>query len=167
MRLYLPLCLAFLIFSCNRSNHPDTPSASRVNQVLDDWHDAAEQADFNRYFDHFASDSAIFMGTDATERWTVAEFKPWAKPYFDRGRAWNFTPVERHVYFAKSGQTAWFDEVLDTPNLGPARGSGVLVSRQGDWKIAHYNLSIPIPNAIVDTVVGQVREALADTTSGN
>ena len=140
------------------------PSTATVHAVLDDWHKAAAEANFKRYFNHFASDSAIFMGTDATERWTIAEFKPWSKPYFDRGEAWSFVPVQRHVYFSDAGSTAWFDESLDTPNLGPARGTGVLVRQDTTWKIAHYNLSIPIPNAIADTVVKQVERALADTT---
>ncbi len=136
-----------------------------INTILDDWHLAASEANFERYFMHFASDSAIFMGTDATERWTIAEFKPWAKPYFEDGQAWDFTPVERHVYLSDNGETAWFDESLDTPNLGPARGSGVLVKQEESWKIAHYNLSIPIPNAIVDTVVKQIDNALPDTST--
>jgi ketosteroid isomerase-like protein len=136
-----------------------------INTILDDWHLAASEANFERYFMHFTGDSAIFMGTDATERWTVAEFKPWAKPYFNDGKAWDFTPVERHVYLSDNGQTAWFDESLDTPNLGPARGSGVLVKQTEAWKIAHYNLSIPIPNAIMDTVVTQIDEALTDTSA--
>lgn len=152
---------------CERPGRSYNPSEAEVNQVLDDWHQAAAEADFNGYFNHFASDSAVFMGTDGTERWTVAEFRPWSKPYFDRGKAWSFTPVERHVYFSEDGQTAWFDERLDTPNLGPARGTGVLLNRDDNWKIAHYNLSIPIPNAIVDTVIKQVEHALNETPSTN
>jgi hypothetical protein len=27
-----------------------------------------------------------------------------AKPFFDRGKAWSFTAVERHIYFDKSGK---------------------------------------------------------------
>jgi hypothetical protein len=38
----------------------------------------------------FAPDG-IFIGTDATERWTVAEFKAYAKPHFDKGRGWTYT----------------------------------------------------------------------------
>ncbi|HET6527527.1 MAG TPA: nuclear transport factor 2 family protein [Balneolaceae bacterium] len=136
------------------------PTKEAVHAVLDDWHQAAAEADFERYFGYFASDSAVYMGTDATERWTIAEFKPWAKPYFDRGKAWSFVPIERHIYFSENGKIAWFDESLDTPNLGPARGTGVLVRQNGEWKIAHYNLSIPIPNSIADSVVEQVEEAL-------
>ncbi len=166
-KLYAVGFLFLLIaFGCQTESEPEAPRQA-VNQVLDDWHVAAAQAEFDRYFNHFASDTAIFMGTDATERWTTTEFKDFAKPYFDRGNAWNFTPVERHVYISDEGKTAWFDEKLDTPNLGPARGTGVLVHRDTTWKIAHYNLSIPIPNAIADTVVQQVERALNNATSNN
>jgi hypothetical protein len=47
--------------------------------VLDDWHPAASVADEPRYFGHFAP-NGVFMGTDATERWTVTEFQKWAQP---------------------------------------------------------------------------------------
>jgi len=162
----IPLVMLFII-GCSSDRKNTETSKKAVNIVLDDWHTAASKADFNRYFDHFASDSAIFMGTDATERWNVSEFKTYAKPHFDSGDAWNFTAVERRVNIAEDGQTAWFDESLDTPNLGPARGSGVLVRQDGDWKIAHYNLSIPIPNSIADTVVKQVERTLDDTAAEN
>ncbi|MDZ7659616.1 nuclear transport factor 2 family protein [Fodinibius sp.] len=158
--------LFILMVSCSSGNEQSRQVQKKaINTILDDWHLAATEANFERYFMHFTGDSAIFMGTDATERWTVAEFKPWAKPYFDDGEAWDFTPVERHVYLSDNRQTAWFDESLDTPNLGPARGSGVLVKQEKTWKIAHYNLSIPIPNALVDTVVKQVEKVLEDSVS--
>lgn len=160
MKKYVVLLGILIVAACNQSLESTEPSAGQVNAVLDNWHNAAGEANFDKYFNHFAGDSAIFMGTDATERWTIAEFKPWSKPYFDRGKAWNFTPVERHIYFSDNGRTAWFDESLDTPNLGPARGTGVLKLKNGEWKIAHYNLSIPIPNAIADSVVKQVEGVL-------
>jgi hypothetical protein len=131
-----------------------TPAA-QVAAVLDDWHQAAAAADEPRYFGHFAA-NGVFMGTDATERWTVSEFRVWAKPYFDRKKAWNFKPRDRHIAFAPDGATAWFDEMLDTPNLGVCRGSGVLLRQAGAWKIAQYNLSIAIPNSIADSVVNQI-----------
>jgi len=126
-----------------------------VARVLDNWHDAAAKADFDRYFAHFAP-SAIFMGTDATERWTVDEFKAYAKPHFDKGKAWSFTPHNRHVAFSSDGDIAWFDEELKTPNLGPCRGSGVLVLTDAMWKIAHYNLALAVPNGVVDDVVRMI-----------
>jgi SnoaL-like domain len=133
---------------------PQSP-AEQVGTVLNDWHQAASVADEPRYFGHFAP-NGVFMGTDATERWTVAAFRVWAKPHFDKKKAWSFKPRDRHVDFSADGKTAWFDEMLDTPNLGLCRGSGVLVLLGGSWKIAQYNLSIPIPNAMADAIVKQI-----------
>lgn len=133
-------------------------SAVQVAAVLDDWHRAAAAADEGRYFSHFAADG-VFMGTDASERWTVGEFRVWAKPYFDRKKAWSFKPRDRHITFSPDGATAWFDEMLDTPNLGVCRGSGVLLRQDGEWKIAQYNLSMAIPNSIADAVVKQAAAA--------
>lgn len=156
--LFIPV---FLLGACQPKETQIPPSPDEVNIVLDDWHTAAAEGDFERYFNYFESDSSIFMGTDATERWTIAVFKPWSKPYFeDDGVAWTFTPTFRKVYFSENGKTAWFDEELDTPNLGPSRGSGVLLKNEKGWKIAHYNLTIPIPNSIVDDVVQQIDNEL-------
>ncbi len=127
-----------------------------VSAVLDALHDAASKADFDRYFGLFAED-AVFLGTDATERWSVADFKAYAKPIFEEGRGWTYTPTERHVYLARDGQTAWFDERLENANLGETRGAGVLVREGGAWKIAQYNLTIPIPNALAREVVRMIR----------
>lgn len=131
----------------------DATEANRkaVNGVLDDWHKAAADAKLDRYFGHFA-EAAVFFGTDATERWNREEFRKYAKPFFDKGKAWSFKATQRHVSFNKDGSVAWFDEVLDTPNLGPARGTGVLVLDGKTWKIAQYHLCVPIPNDVFDKV---------------
>ena len=88
--------------------------------------------------------TGVFVGTDATERWNVAAFRAYAHPYFARGKAWSFRAVRRAVTIR--GDLAWFDENLETQNLGPARGSGVLVRDSAGWRIAQYVLSITIPN---------------------
>ncbi len=121
-------------------------AASRaIAIVLDDFHAAAASADEARYFGHFA-DEGVFLGTDATERWTVPAFRAYAHPHFEKGKAWAFKAARRAIEVDAAGTVAWFDEDLVTPNLGPARGSGVLVLRAGSWKIAQYNLAIVIPN---------------------
>ena len=115
-------------------------------RVIDDWHDAAAHSDEPRYFGHMTAD-AIFLGTDATERWDVAAFRAYAHPRFAEGKGWVMHATSRHVTFAADGATAWFDEALDARNLGPARGSGVLVRGvDGVWRIAHYVLSVTVPN---------------------
>ncbi len=128
-----------------------------IDRVLDDWHGAATSADYERYFGHMAPDG-VFMGTDAAERWSVAEFQAYARPRFESGKAWSFTAHDRHVEFSETGEAAWFDEALATPHLGACRGSGVMTRRGSEWKISHYNLSIPIPNDLASNVVRQIEE---------
>lgn len=122
-----------------------------VNQLVDLWHKAASEANFKQYFDVMADD-AIFIGTDATEYWNKQEFENYAKPHFDKGKAWSFTTLERHIYFDSTGDTAWFDELLDT-QMKICRGSGVLVKTGGRWKIKHYVLSMTIPNETSKSVI--------------
>lgn len=130
---------------------------TRLNVVLDDWHDAAADADEKRYFAAMAP-GFVFLGTDATERWTLEQFRDFAHPYFEKGKAWTFLPRERNVMFSPDGQTAWFDEKLQSESYGECRGTGVALRMHGKWKIAHYNLTIPIPNDLAKTVVGMIRE---------
>lgn len=131
------------------------PDPKAVHVVLDDWHDAAAKADEARYFGHMTADS-IFMGTDATERWGKQAFQAFAHPYFAKGKAWSFKAVRRAVTFSPDGQTAWFDEDLDTPNMGPCRGTGVLSLQAGRWVIRHYNLTVPIPNDLMGEVKNRI-----------
>ncbi|MCM4171513.1 hypothetical protein DHD32_08480 [Arenibacter sp. TNZ] len=123
----------------------------QIQHTLDSWHRAAGAADFVGYFDLMTSD-AIFIGTDASENWEIADFKAYAKPHFDKGKAWDFTPVQRNVYINKNANLAWFDELLNT-QMKLCRGSGVLRKESGEWKIAHYVLSIVIPNENVSEVI--------------
>ena len=91
----------------------DDGERAAIDAVLTDFHDAAATADFDRYFGHFTVDG-IFYGTAAEERWTVAEFKAYAKARFDAGDAWTYTMHERNIFVAKSGDTAWFDEIVES-----------------------------------------------------
>ena len=135
-------CALLALTAC--AHAPAGPAAERaVVDALDDFHDAAARADEERYFARFAP-GGVFLGTDATERWDVAAFRAYAHPHFARGKAWSFRGVRRNV--TVRGDLAWFDEELETQNLGPARGSGVLSLRDGRWLIEQYVLSITVPN---------------------
>lgn len=146
---------ALLLAACATTNLQQEEAA--VQRVVDDWHRAAAEADEARYFGQMTADS-VFLGTDATERWDFAAFRAFAHPYFARGRAWTFVPRERHVVLSPRGDVAWFDEKLDSASYGECRGSGVVRKEGGRWKIAHYNLTIPIPNDLAKTVVGMIRK---------
>ena len=128
-----------------------TKEKQQINSMLDSFNRAAAKADYNAYFNFYTAD-AIFTGTDATERWDKNEFMKWAKPIFDKGRAWSFTALERHIYFAKTGSLAWFDELLNT-QMKICRGSGVLVKEGNDWKVQQYILSTTVPNDQLDSVI--------------
>ncbi|GAB3260252.1 nuclear transport factor 2 family protein [Chitinimonas naiadis] len=131
-----------------------------IDGVLDRFHQAAAEAQFDRYFGLFAPDG-VFIGTDAGERWTVAQFKAYAKPHFDKGRGWTYKMVERHVDVSPDGSHAWFDELLDNTNLGRCRGSGVLRKIEGQWKIEQYHLTIPVPNELAEPVVKLIQAGKA------
>lgn len=122
----------------------------QINKTIGSWHKAAASANFEDYFDLMTED-AVFIGTDATENWTLPKFKKFSKPYFDSGKAWNFSTLERNLFVHENIMVAWFDELLDT-QMGICRGSGVLKKENGKWKIHHYVLSITIPNENVDEV---------------
>jgi ketosteroid isomerase-like protein len=128
-----------------------TPDIEAVNQTLDSWHKAAAEAKFDVYFSLMASD-AVFIGTDATENWSLKDFKAFSKPFFDKGKAWSFKSIQRNVYFNQAKDLAWFDELLDT-QMKICRGSGILRKENGQWKIAHYVLSMTIPNDFTDAVI--------------
>ena len=127
-----------------------------VSTVMDAWHQAAADADFEAYFSRMTNDG-VFIGTDAMENWQNADFKEFSKPYFDKGKAWSFTALQRNIYLNEAKDMAWFDELLDT-QMKLCRGSGVLKKIDGEWKIAHYVLSIAIPNENVDAVVSLKKE---------
>lgn len=124
--------------------------------VLDSLHAAAATADEDLYFDLYAPE-AVFLGTDAGERWTIEEFHDWARQYFQRDSAWVYRVLDRHITMAPGGRIAWFDERLHNDRLGECRGSGALRLIDGRWRITQYNLSIPIPNDLADEVVGLIR----------
>ncbi len=141
----------FLLITSLLSAQNGESEKKKVTQFLDQWHAAAAAANFENYFDAMAEES-IYIGTDATENWNKKQFQAFAKPYFDRGKAWDFKAIERNIYFSENGKLVWFDELLDT-HMKFCRGSGVLVLEKGQWKIKHYVLSMTIPNDTTDDVV--------------
>ena len=122
-----------------------------VDRVMTAWHHAAAVADGATYFGTLAP-GAIFIGTDAKERWTKEELETWAAPYFKRDSAWVFRATQRDVYLSPDGATAWFDELLDSKSYWPTRGSGVLSLIDGKWLLRQYVMSFTIPNDSVKEI---------------
>ena len=147
--------------SCKSTKDRVVPNDDQVSDLLDSWHKAAADTKYDTYFDKMTED-AVFIGTDATENWSKPAFREFAKPYFDKGKAWSFTVLERHVFIDKSKKIAWFDELLNT-QMKICRGSGVVIKIDGEWKIKHYVLSMTVPNKNVDAVIkikGQIEDKM-------
>lgn len=158
MRNSLILLLVTLVFvsSCKTSKSiitedDKTTIKTEINQVLNSWHLAATEANYDNYFGKMDSIS-VFIGTDASENWTKKQFANFSKPYFDKGKAWDFKTLERNVYVSEQGNFVWFDELLNTW-MGTCRGSGVLEKKGDTWLIKHYVLSVAIPNDDVQAVI--------------
>ncbi len=135
------LALSFFVLFCSCCF---AQQKDEINTVIQQWHKAAADANFDAYFGLMTED-AIFIGTDPTENWNYTDFKAFSKPYFDKGKAWSFSDLERNIFVSDNADLAWFDELLDT-QMGICRGSGVLQKTENGWKIKHYVLSIAIPN---------------------
>ena len=152
---FIAVLLLFFTFSVTLSAQNkgfyENVQKKNVSKVLDDLNAFAAAADYKNYFDLYAEEST-FIGTDATEVWNKKEFMVWSKPFFDKGKAWNFTSLKRNIAFSKDGTYAWFDEILDT-QMKICRGSGVLEKIGGKWKIRQYVLSTTVPNDVIDEVV--------------
>ncbi|MBD3585785.1 nuclear transport factor 2 family protein [Salinimonas sp. HHU 13199] len=129
---------------------------TQIDNVLNELHDSAANADMNTYFSLYADD-AVFIGTDASEIWSLDAFKAYAEPVFSSGKGWTYMPAKRHITVSDSAQTAWFVEMLHSETYGTTRGTGVLVKSDGRWKIAQYHLTIPIPNAIAKDVTSKIK----------
>jgi hypothetical protein len=150
--------------TCSTAAGTDAGAEAEINAVMDRWHRAAADADAAVFFGSM-TEEAVYLGTDPAERWTKSEFIDWSKKHFERGSAWEFQPRERLVYFSRDGSVAWFDELLDTW-MGTCRGSGVLVCEGGDWKIAHYNLAVTVPNELIQDFIAIFDRPAAEPDAG-
>ena len=150
------------IFTClavmSGSIFADTLSADQsakvksIGEVLDKFHEAAATGDWVTYFD-LMSDDAVFIGTDASERWTKPVFQVYARDT----TGWVYSPKTRNINLTPSGVSAWFDEILISKNYGTSRGTGILIHSDAGWKISQYHLTFPIPNALASQITDEIR----------
>lgn len=143
------LCGLLLLFCLNAQ-----AQKSDIDTFIDNWHLAATHADQKAFFDAM-DDESVYIGTDATERWTKAEFLNFAKPHFDKGKAWDFKAYDRDIHVSKNGKYVWFSELLTTW-MGVCRGSGVLCKTSKGWKIEQYHLSVTVPNDTIKDFISLV-----------
>lgn len=127
-----------------------------LDSLIDGLHRDAHEGNFDNYFARYTPD-AVFMGTDKSERWTIDNFKAYATPAFADGHGWTYVVRERN--WEGDDSIRWFDEILFNEKLGHCRGTGVVAKVAGEWKIAHYSLTLLIPNGIAEHVGAQSKIA--------
>jgi hypothetical protein len=168
-RFFLPLF--FIVFgACGTgpSKQPVPVAGDRAGvdlkaealATLERYHLAAAEARFDEYFDLMA-DSSVFVGTDPGEHWSKMEFMEYARPHFDKGKAWTMRPVECQMHFSADSNLVWFEELLDT-RMKLCRGSGVMSRNGQGWLIEQYVLSPTIPNSLMKDAIA-IKESYDDS----
>ncbi len=149
------LILGLTVFLCGFSNAADQSDTelTLIVSVLDSYHAAAAAGNWDTYFE-LMSDDGVFLGTDADERWTKEEFRAYA----GNSNGWVYRSTERHINLTPGGNSAWFDEILNSESYGTARGTGVLIKTTTGWKISQYHLTFPIPNELARELTDAIKE---------
>ena len=150
------ITILFFILSLLVLNLEADDQNERIHALLDGLHHDAHTGNYENYFNRYTPD-AVFLGTDKTERWTIEEFKVYAEPAFLDGHGWTYKIVDRNL--EGENDIRWFDEILFNEKLGHCRGTGVVQLINGEWKIAHYALTMLIPNSVAEEIGFQSQAA--------
>ena len=155
--LIIFLCQSFISWNQKKNKLNSTISDTLyLNKLINQWHLDAANTKLGDYFG-VMTDNFVFLGTAPGERWNKDQFYTFCKPYFDKGKAWDFKPTKRNWVFTKDRKMAWFDEDLDTWMMG-CRGSGICILEKGVWKIAYYNLTVLIENEKIQKFIDLRKE---------
>ncbi len=118
--------------------------------ALDALHKAGADAN-PTVFTALLAEDVVFLGMDAANRLEGQAVRNFVTDSFAKGNAWTFRSGQRETRLSNDGTVAWFDESLAHDQLGHGRGTGVLIRMGEGWKVAQYNLTVPLPNAAVAT----------------
>jgi tetratricopeptide (TPR) repeat protein len=143
---------AFGYIAAEADAHRGVPDLQAAEATLDALHQAASDADWDRYFSLYHP-TARFLGTDAGEDWDMAALRRYALAT----DGWTFTPRSRSLY-RPTPDVVMFHELLDNATYGTSRGSGALVWTDEGLKVTQYHLTFPMPNALADELTGRIRE---------
>lgn len=157
MRKLTLLCLICFSILLNAQEKTLSNEKLVIDKLINTWHEDAAKGRLDAYFDKMTED-AYFIGTDASEKWIATEFKAFCKPHFSDGSGWDFKTIKRAVYLNDRADFAWFDEQLDTW-MGVCMSSGVLIKTKDGWKIKHYQLSVAVPNELINDFIKLVKES--------
>lgn len=118
--------------------------------TLDALHQAGAEANQAAFSALLATD-VVFLGIDGTNRLEGQSVRDFVSKSFTSGNAWTYRSSQRETRLSADGTVAWFDESLETDQLGRGRGTGVLIHDSDGWKVAQYSLTLPLANGAMPT----------------
>lgn len=126
--------------------------------TLDAFYKAGAGANESAFIAQLAED-AVLLGVDGGARLQGQSLRDYVSASFGSGSVtngdtWAYHSSDRQIRLSADGSVAWFDEALQHEQFGTGRASGVLIANGGNWKIAQYNLTLPLPGAAVASPAG-------------
>jgi hypothetical protein len=119
--------------------HADaTPDAT-----LDALHKAGAEANAVA-FEALLAEDVVFLGVGGAGRLEGQAARAYFSEYLAQGSVWAYSSSLRETRVSADGSVAWFDETLEHGQLGLGRATGVLVRSAEGWKVAQYNLTVPV-----------------------
>jgi len=118
--------------------------------TLDALHKAGADAN-PAVFEALLAPDVVFLGVDGAPRLEGQSARDFFSKHLMQGSAWVYRSSERETRLSPDGSVAWFDETLQHDQLGRGRGTGVLIRSREGWKLAQYNLIVPLPGGAVST----------------
>jgi hypothetical protein len=118
--------------------------------ALDALHKAGADAD-PAVFEALLAQDVVFLGVAGAARLEGQSAREFFSEHLMQGNAWAYRSSERETRLSPDGSVAWFDETLQHDQLGRGRGTGVLVRSSEGWKLAQYNLIVPLPGGAGST----------------
>jgi hypothetical protein len=122
-----------------------TPAAA-----LDALHKAGADAN-QAAFTALLTKDVVFLGMDGANRLEGPSVRAFVSENLAHGNAWTYRSSQRETRVSEDGSVAWFDESLEHDQRGRGRGTGVLVRNSEGWRIAQYNLTLPLPSGTMPT----------------
>lgn len=108
-------------------------------------HEAGASANPTAFISLLTQD-AVVLGIDGERRLQGQALRDFINASFAGGKSWAYRSSERQIHLSADAAVAWFDELLEQESAH-GRSTGVLVRTGEGWKIAQYNVTLPLANA--------------------
>lgn len=131
----------------------NSEKAAAVKATLSKMLRAQEKGDLKAFASSFAHDKdMVNIGTDLDEIWYDWDsFYSWMNGAISKRNGYTITEKDTHITLNKTGDTAWYSQLLDTCletkgepfNLEGFRHTGVMEKRDNKWVIVQSHVSAP------------------------